>query len=365
MSLDTRIYASHCLLQKQAASAAENEANHAPAPPIHLLISETNHVKVWKSVVNSFTNDFGFLNVSLPLHLKPSIFGCVQARKSRKVAEKKPPAEPAAEAARQMLEAKKLGSRVNFDVLHKLFDRDPRAGPLRRKLPSRHENLMNTKEDGTAINPMDYQGSGREDDRKMGTKKEKRKSIWKKKIAREDSMRSRKKKSSMETKAGSAASGDQLGQIVKADGIRGLYRGFGMSVITYSPTSGVWWASYGTSQRVFWRALGYTEETHKIPSQSEMVLVQAAGGLVAAACASALTAPFDTIKTRLQVLSSEGNPTVVGTARQLLQDDGWKGLYRGLVPRFLSMTLWGSAMIISYEYLKRLSVKKDDPIMST
>ncbi|XP_024531472.1 solute carrier family 25 member 44 [Selaginella moellendorffii] len=158
---------------------------------------------------------------------------------------------------------------------------------------------------------------------------------------------------------------DAVRQIVKADGIRGLYRGFGMSVITYSPTSGVWWASYGTSQRVFWRALGYTEETHKIPSQSEMVLVQAAGGLVAAACASALTAPFDTIKTRLQVLSSEGNPTVVGTARQLLQDDGWKGLYRGLVPRFLSMTLWGSAMIISYEYLKRLSVKKDDPIMST
>lgn len=46
---------------------------------------------------------------------------------------------------------------------------------------------------------------------------------------------------------------DVVRKILKADGIRGLYRGFGMSVITYSPSSAVWWASYGASQRLIWK----------------------------------------------------------------------------------------------------------------
>lgn len=46
---------------------------------------------------------------------------------------------------------------------------------------------------------------------------------------------------------------DALRKILAADGIRGLYRGFGMSVLTYSPNSAVWWAAYGSSQRLIWR----------------------------------------------------------------------------------------------------------------
>ncbi|EFJ29645.1 hypothetical protein SELMODRAFT_410325 [Selaginella moellendorffii] len=79
----------------------------------------------------------------------------------------------AAEAARRMLEAKKLGSRVNFDVLDKLFDReenpqglvDVKSSP---KLP----------EDGNAISPssavidekkeVDYQCHGQEDGQENG-----------------------------------------------------------------------------------------------------------------------------------------------------------------------------------------------------
>lgn len=46
---------------------------------------------------------------------------------------------------------------------------------------------------------------------------------------------------------------DVARKILKSDGIRGFYRGFGLSVMTYSPSSAVWWASYGSSQRVIWR----------------------------------------------------------------------------------------------------------------
>ena len=47
---------------------------------------------------------------------------------------------------------------------------------------------------------------------------------------------------------------DAISKILKADGIRGLYRGFGMSMMTYAPSSAVWWAAYGSSQRLIWRS---------------------------------------------------------------------------------------------------------------
>ena len=46
---------------------------------------------------------------------------------------------------------------------------------------------------------------------------------------------------------------DVATKIIKSYGVRGLYRGFGLSVMTYSPSSAAWWASYGSSQRVIWR----------------------------------------------------------------------------------------------------------------
>lgn len=46
---------------------------------------------------------------------------------------------------------------------------------------------------------------------------------------------------------------DVARKVLRSDGIRGLYRGFGLSVMTYSPSSAVWWATYGSSQRAIWR----------------------------------------------------------------------------------------------------------------
>lgn len=155
---------------------------------------------------------------------------------------------------------------------------------------------------------------------------------------------------------------DVIRKILKADGILGLYRGFGMSVITYSPSSAVWWASYGASQRLMWRMLGYNwaDSDAPKPSQWEVVSVQAAGGIVAGAVASVATTPMDTVKTRLQVIETTGvRPTVSSTVRGLLKDHGLKGLYRGLGPRFLSMSAWGTCMIVSYEFLKRFSLKHE------
>lgn len=153
---------------------------------------------------------------------------------------------------------------------------------------------------------------------------------------------------------------DVARKILRSDGIRGLYRGFGLSVVTYSPSSAVWWASYGSSQRFIWRLLdqgGKYDEAS--PSVQKIMLVQAAGGIIAGATASCITTPLDTIKTRLQVMGNDNRSSIKQVAKDLIKEDGWQGLYRGFGPRFFSMSAWGTSMILTYEYLKRLCTKDE------
>ncbi|KAF5180875.1 Mitochondrial substrate carrier family protein j [Thalictrum thalictroides] len=153
---------------------------------------------------------------------------------------------------------------------------------------------------------------------------------------------------------------DVARKILKTDGVRGLYRGFGLSVMTYAPSSAVWWATYGSSQRVIWRLLGAgTEQKEPVFGPWTVVLVQASGGIAAGAMASCITTPLDTIKTRLQVMGHDKRETARHVVKKLIVDDGWKGLYRGLGPRFFSMSAWGTSMITAYEYLKRVCAKED------
>lgn len=153
---------------------------------------------------------------------------------------------------------------------------------------------------------------------------------------------------------------DVVRKVLQSDGIRGLYRGFGLSVMTYAPSSAVWWASYGSSQRVIWRLLGHGTRLQEAPPSNWTIMsVQAAGGIIAGATASCITTPLDTIKTRLQVMGLEKRTSVRKVVRNLIAEDGWTGLYRGLGPRFFSMSAWGTSMILTYEYLKRLCAKDE------
>lgn len=153
---------------------------------------------------------------------------------------------------------------------------------------------------------------------------------------------------------------DVVRKVIKAEGIRGMYRGFGLTVVTQSPASALWWGAYGAAQHIIWRSLGYTDNMEEKPSHMEMVSVQATAGLLAGACSSVITTPLDTVKTRLQVMDDYGvgRPSVVKTAKTLLKEDGWRGFYRGFGPRFLNMSLYGTTMIVTYELIKRLSVKQ-------
>ena len=51
----------------------------------------------------------------------------------------------------------------------------------------------------------------------------------------------------------------------------------------------------------------------------------------------------------------------LGGAGQLIQQDGVRGLWRGVGPRMLSAMLWGTCMVSTYEFLKRSCVRPLEP----
>ncbi|KAH7365489.1 hypothetical protein KP509_18G030800 [Ceratopteris richardii] len=159
---------------------------------------------------------------------------------------------------------------------------------------------------------------------------------------------------------------DALKTILRTDGMKGLYRGFGMSVLTYGPSSALWWASYAATQRTLWKYLGFRRNQNAdgeqyIPSPQLLVAVQGISAACAGGVAAILTTPLDTIKTRYQVMKGDENkvPTIRQTVRTLLREGGWQACYKGIGPRWATMSMSATTMITTYEFLKRMSTKQE------
>ncbi|KAL2332246.1 hypothetical protein Fmac_019827 [Flemingia macrophylla] len=165
---------------------------------------------------------------------------------------------------------------------------------------------------------------------------------------------------------------DAFRKIVKNDGAKGLYRGFGISILTYAPSNAVWWASYSVAQRMVWGGVGWYlsknnggESEYLRPDCKTVMGVQGMSAAMAGGMSALVTMPLDTIKTRLQVLdhgdeNGRRGPTVVQTVRNLVREGGWMACYRGLGPRWASMSVSATTMITTYEFLKRLSTKNQE-----
>ncbi|CAD6342489.1 unnamed protein product [Miscanthus lutarioriparius] len=137
---------------------------------------------------------------------------------------------------------------------------------------------------------------------------------------------------------------DAFRKIVASDGLRGLYRGFGMSILTYDPSNAEIDLGDGDSLLQ--------------PGCKTVMVVQGVSAAMAGGASAFVTMPLDTIKTRMQVMDGDGEPITMGrTVRRLIKEGGLAACYRGLGPRWASMLLSATTMITTYEFLKRLSDK--------
>ncbi|KJE89181.1 carrier protein [Capsaspora owczarzaki ATCC 30864] len=151
--------------------------------------------------------------------------------------------------------------------------------------------------------------------------------------------------------------------ILATQGVRGLYRGLHLSLMLYPPSSAIWWATYGATKQGLhdlkdaWFGSD-SADANDIGRHAQGFAIQTVAGLFAGFTSGCITTPLDVIKTRYQ-LASRGNgaaPTVAGTIRTLLQEDGMAGFTKGMTARVMHMAIPSVLMISVYELTKRLSV---------
>lgn len=128
--------------------------------------------------------------------------------------------------------------------------------------------------------------------------------------------------------------------LVRAHGIRHLWRGLGSTLWRDVPFSGVYWASYEGMK-------GYLEKRGRSGPSLAFIC-----GATSGTAAALLTSPFDVLKTRQQalVMSTPGQRTsALPFLRQLVRTEGTSALFAGLGPRIAKIAPACGIMISCYE----------------
>ena len=137
-----------------------------------------------------------------------------------------------------------------------------------------------------------------------------------------------------------------LSVTLKSEGLVGLWKGYGATLLRDVPFSAIYWGVYEN-----FRPKEYNFEQNFV------------AGAVSGTIASTITLPMDVIKTRLQMELGEkivhdrggNNKTMksVAIAKEIIKTEGIKGLFSGLTPRLVKVAPACAIMISSYEYCKR------------
>ncbi|KAL1953627.1 hypothetical protein VTO42DRAFT_2413 [Malbranchea cinnamomea] len=116
--------------------------------------------------------------------------------------------------------------------------------------------------------------------------------------------------------------------IVRNDGVRGLFSGFGATAIRDGPYAGLYVVFYEQSKRTLSMLFG-PDPTSSPSSSPSSASINFVSGALAAGLATTITNPFDVVKTRVQLMPSKYRNMVRAT-KLMLAEDGVRSLFDGL-----------------------------------
>ncbi|RDX72362.1 Mitochondrial substrate carrier family protein B [Mucuna pruriens] len=137
--------------------------------------------------------------------------------------------------------------------------------------------------------------------------------------------------------------------ICREEGFLGLYKGLGATLLGVGPSIAISFSVY-EGLRSFWKS--------RRPDDSTIMVSLACGSLSGVASSTA-TFPLDLVRRRMQLEGAGGrarvyNTSLFGTFRHIFQNEGVRGLYRGILPEYYKVVPSVGIVFMTYETLKML-----------
>ncbi|XP_071947985.1 mitochondrial S-adenosylmethionine carrier protein-like isoform X1 [Antedon mediterranea] len=136
----------------------------------------------------------------------------------------------------------------------------------------------------------------------------------------------------------------------KSEGSYGFYRGYISLLLREIPFSFIQFPIWELLKKVW----SDRQSGNVNPFQSALC------GATAGGISAAITTPLDVAKTRI-MLAEQGSKTADGNIFYVIQDvwhtNGFKGLYAGIVPRVMWITIGGAIFFGAYEKTKNVLIK--------
>lgn len=138
-----------------------------------------------------------------------------------------------------------------------------------------------------------------------------------------------------------------LYSICRDEGVRGMYKGLGATLLGVGPSIAISFSVYETL-RSHWQL--------ERP-QDSAVLVSLTCGSLSGIASSTLTFPLDLVRRRMQLEGAGGrarvyNSGLIGTFGQIIRNEGLRGLYRGILPEYYKVVPSVGIVFMTYEILK-------------
>ncbi|TSQ01604.1 Calcium-binding mitochondrial carrier protein SCaMC-1 [Bagarius yarrelli] len=136
--------------------------------------------------------------------------------------------------------------------------------------------------------------------------------------------------------------------ILKREGIKAFYKGYVPNMLGIIPYAGIDLAVYESLKNA-WLA-HYAKDT-----ANPGVLVLLACGTVSSTCGQLASYPLALVRTRMQAQASLENseqPSMRSLIKSIVANEGFFGLYRGILPNFMKVIPAVSISYVVYEYTK-------------
>jgi len=169
---------------------------------------------------------------------------------------------------------------------------------------------------------------------------------------------------------------DAIGKIVKYEGAATLWRGVGASLVMAVPSQIIYMVGYETLRSSALEHTPYTfiNSTTNKPSTTYIATTTFIAGSASRTAVATLLAPLELFRTRLQSTGSNVSLNhVIGSVKDLIRNDGFSSLWRGLGPTLWRDVPFSGAYWAGYEGIRRLlsggkgmgEIVKDDQASKT